>query len=276
MKRSSWFSLLFVIAPVVLVALVTFLFVPLAGHAADANPSFTNDLGMTFVWVPAGTFTMGSPEDEPERDLDEVPHEVTLTQGFYIQTTEVTQAQWAAVMGRNPSRFSACGPDCPVESVSWEMGREFARELSARDPNRTYRLPTEAEWEYACRAGTRTSFSMGPCIDTTRSNYNGNYFISGCTEEGLYRKNPLPVKSFSPNAWGLYDMHGNVGEWCQDRYGEYPQGPVTDPRGPDEGTFRVFRGGSWYSNPATCRSANREEGNPQGRYHSKGLRLVCE
>ncbi|MGD8387136.1 MAG: formylglycine-generating enzyme family protein [Desulfobacteraceae bacterium] len=270
MKRSLRFSVLFTIA------LVAFLSVPPTGYAADPKASLTNDLSMTFVWIPAGSFIMGSPEDEPERNLDETQHQVTLTQGFYIQTTEVTQAQWTAVMGRNPSRFPPCGPDCPVESVSWEMCQEFIRELSAWDPDHTYRLPTEAEWEYACRAGTPTSFSMGPCMDTTMANYNGNYFISGCTEEGVYRKNPMPVKSFSPNPWGLYDMHGNVGEWCQDRYGEYPKGPVTDPQGPDEGTFRVFRGGSWYSNPATCRSANREEGNPQGRYHSKGLRLICE
>ncbi len=249
--------------------------VPRAGEAGETSQSFTNEFGMTFVYVPAGSFTMGTPEDEPERDLDETLHEVTISKGFYIQATEVTQAQWKAVTGDNPSRFAACGGDCPVESVSWEMCRDFALRLNELDPGHTYRLPTEAEWEYACRAGTRTVYSVGDCLDTDQANFNGNYVLSGCTE-GIYRETTMPVGSFSPNPWGLVDMHGNVGEWCQDRYGEYPEGSATDPVGPDIGTFRVFRGGSWYANPATCRSGNREGGNPQLRYHSKGLRLVAE
>ena len=263
MKRSTLFAFL-----------VLVLAAPWA-RAQDPPASFTNAHGMTFVYIPAGTFTMGSPEEEPERSLDETLHEVTLTRGFYLQVAETTQAQWEAVTGENPSRFKACGEDCPVESVSWEQCRDFAQRLSDLDPERTYRLPTEAEWEYACRAGTRTIYSVGDCLETDQANFNGNYVLSGCTE-GIFRETPLPVKSFAPNPWGLYDMHGNVGEWCWDRYGEYPEGPAVDPRGPEIGTFRVFRGGSWYANPATCRSANREEGNPQGRYHSKGLRLVCE
>jgi formylglycine-generating enzyme required for sulfatase activity len=244
-------------------------------NAQDPPRSFTNAFGMTFVYIPAGTFDMGSPEEEPDRDLDETLHPVTLSRGFYLQESETTQAQWEAVTGENPSRFKACGPDCPVESVSWEMCEAFARRLSELDPERTYRLPTEAEWEYACRAGTRTPYWIGDCLETHQANFNGNYALSGCTL-GVYRETPLPVKSFPPNPWGLYDMHGNVGEWCADRYGDYPGGAVTDPAGTDIGTFRVFRGGSWYANPATCRSANREAGNPQGRYHSKGLRLLCE
>ena len=204
---------------------------------------FTNSLGQEFVYIKPGTFWMGSPSDEPERDNDETRHKVTLTKGFYLQTTEVTQGQWERVMGNDPSYFKDCGADCPVENVSWEDIQEFIRKLN-REEGKKYRLPTEAEWEYACRAGTETPFSFGKCLSTDQANYDGNYPMPGCGK-GAYREKPAPVKSFAPNAWGLYDMHGNVYEWCEDWLGVYPSGAVTDPEGPSNASVRVLRGGGW-------------------------------
>ena len=199
---------------------------------------------------------MGSPSNEPERVDNERQHRVTISKPFYLQTTEVTQGQWREVMGNNPSYFKNCGDDCPVEQVSWNDVREFIRKLNQREGANKYRLPTEAEWEYACRAGTDTPFYFGDCLSTDQANYNGNYPMPGCAK-GEYRKTPVPVGSFSPNAWGLYDMHGNVWEWCQDWYGNYPSGHVTDQTGPSSGSARVGRGGSFSSRAGYCRSANR-------------------
>ena len=224
---------------------------------------FTNSLGQAFVYIKPGTFWMGSPSDEPKRDSDETRHKVTLTKGFYLQTTEVTQGQWERVMGSNPSYFKNCGADCPVENVSWEDIQEFIRKLN-REEGKKYRLPTEAEWEYACRAGTETPFSFGKCLSTDQANYDGNYPMPGCGK-GAYREKPAPVKSFAPNAWGLYDMHGNVWEWCEDWKGDYPSGAVTDPEGPSNGSVRVLRGGSWSNYAGNCRSANRRGGAPGRR-----------
>jgi len=233
----------------------------------------SNSLGMKFVYIPPGTFTMGSPSNEPGRYDNERQHQVTLTKGFYMQTTEITQGQWMAVMGSNPSYFKNCGDSCPVEQVSWNDVQEFIRKLNGREGSGNYRLPTEAEWEYAARAGTDTPFSFGRCLSTDQANYNGNYPLSGCPK-GKYRKRTIAAASFFPNAWGLYDMHGNVWEWCQDWYGNYPSGSVTDPKGASSGSYRMLRGGSWYDGARYCRSANRYGGTPgrRGRYY--GFRLV--
>ena len=236
--------------------------------------ALTNSLGMKFVYIPPGEFMMGSPESEPGRDDNEKQHKVTLTKGFHMQTTEVTQGQWKAVMGSNPSDFKDCGNDCPVENVSWDDVREFIRKLNRKEGTDRYRLPTEAEWEYACRAGTTTPFSFGRCLSTDQANYNGRYPLENCPK-GEYREKTLPVASFAPNAWGLHDMHGNVWEWCQDWYGEdYPSGAVTDPGGPSTGSVRVLRGGSWFNDAGSCRAAIRGRDTPDVRGRNLGFRLV--
>jgi len=235
--------------------------------------SITNSLGMTFVLIPSGTFMMGSPEDEPERDDDELLHEVTLTQSFYMQTTQVTQSQWESIMVDNPSRFKDGASNCPVEEISWEDAQAFISKLNKQDGTGKYRLPTEAEWEYACRAGTSGPYHFGNCISTAQANYDGNYPLSNCPK-GEFREKTTPVGSFEPNAYGLYDMHGNVREWCQDWFDNYPTSTVTDPKGPVVGKFRVLRGGSWYYSANYCRSAYRNRFEPPGRYSSTGFRLV--
>ncbi len=235
------------------------------------DKTITNSLGMKFVKIPAGSFTMGSPSSEPDRDSDETQHRVTISNSFYMQTTEVTQGQWKAVMGSNPSKFSDCGNECPVEMVSWDDVQEFIKSLNRKGEG-TYRLPTEAEWEYAARAGTTTPFSFGSCLSTDQANYNGNYPLEGCSK-GTYRQKPVSVGSFSPNAYGLYDMHGNVWEWCADWKGDYPSGSVTDPTGPSSGSPRVIRGGSWSNIAQYCRSADRLSVTPGPRNYILGFRL---
>jgi uncharacterized protein (TIGR02996 family) len=216
-------------------------------------PTRTNAPGMKFAWCPPGTFLMGSPPSEPKRNGDEQQHRVTLTKGFWLGVTPVTQAQWQAAMGSNPSHFQ--GDDRPVEQVSWDDCREFCKKLAERD-SRRYRLPTEAEWEYACRAGTTTPFHFGATISTDQANYDGNYTY-GKGKKGVWREETTPVGSFPANAWGLYDMHGNVWEWCQDGYGPHPHSDIKDPQGQNNGDARVLRGGSWFNDPRWCRSACR-------------------
>ena len=221
--------------------------------------------GITFILVEPGSFLMGSPADEDSRGSDETQHRVTLTKAFYLGETEVTQAQWKKVMnGDNPSRFK--GDSLPVEIVSWSDCQEFCRKAG-------YRLPTEAEWEYACRADTTTPFSFGATISTDQANYDGNYAY-GNGRKGEYRGKTTPAGGFPANTWGFRDMHGNVWEWCQDRYGEYPNGPATDPTGPGSGEYRVLRGGSWYFNPWNCRSANRYWIDPSFHFIYVGFRAA--
>ncbi|MDY0361209.1 MAG: formylglycine-generating enzyme family protein [Desulforegulaceae bacterium] len=240
----------------------------------SSEDKFTNFLGMEFVYIKPGTFMMGSPSSESGRYDHEKQHKVTLTKGFFMQTTEVTQAQWKKVMGNNPSDFKNCGDNCPVENVSWYGAKDFIRKLNNKDKNFTYRLPTEAEWEYAARGGTTTPFYLGNCLSTKEANYDGNYPLSGCSK-GQYRKTTIPVKSFSPNKFGLYDMHGNVWEWCEDWKGDYPSGHVTDPSGPGSGSYRVLRGGSWSYDARSCRSANRYYFSPGYTDDSRGFRLAA-
>ncbi len=218
-----------------------------------------------FAYIPPGTFMMGSPSSEPKRDSDETQHRVTLTKGFYMQTTEITQGQWKAVMGGNPSHFKSCGDHCPVESVFWNDCQEFIRKLNQLAGTNRYRLPTEAEWEYAARAGSSARWSFGD-NEAQLKEYAWYSENSGGKTQSVARK--------KPNAWGLYDMHGNVWEWCQDWYGKYPSGSVTDPTGPSSGSYRVLRGGSWDSSAGYCRSAYRFHYTPGGRYSLLGARLL--
>ena len=242
---------------------------------ASPREKFTNSIGMEFASIPAGKFLMGSPATEQERDPDETRHEVTLTHAFRLGVYEVTQAQYEQVMGENPS-FSK-GARLPVEQVSYLDALIFCRKLSdlpaEKAAGRKYRLPTEAEWEYCCRAGTSTPFHFGNELNGTQANCFGE-FPYGTTQKGPSLGKTSPVGSYPPNAWGLHDMHGNVWEWCADRYGDYPKGPITDPRGPEVGSDCVLRGGSWIYVAALCRSAYRSRFDPSPRDYWSGFRLA--
>ncbi|MDR2149612.1 MAG: SUMF1/EgtB/PvdO family nonheme iron enzyme [Spirochaetaceae bacterium] len=247
-----------------------------------------------FVLIPAGTFIMGSPPSEAGRYTDEGPqHSVTISRPFYIGATEVTQNEWEQIMDANPSRFK--GDDLPVENVSWYDVIDYCIKRSEREeliPAYTkrgntitwnknangYRLPTEAEWEYAARAGTTGPFSTGDTITTDQANYNGYYPYTG--EKGLYRTQTTPVKTFEANPWGLFDVHGNVWEWCWDWHGFYPRDTqlmLIDPLNNKSASYRIYRGGSWGSSGANIRSANRSnkgEYTPSTRNSYIGFRLV--
>lgn len=227
----------------------------------------TNSLGMAFVLVRRGTFLMGSPPDERGRFADESQHPVTLTRDFYLASCPVTQALWREVTGESRSRFR--GDNRPVERVSWEDCQEFCRQLARLD-DRPYRLPTEAEWEYACRAGTSTAYFFGASLSSLRANCDHR----DPTGQGTTRGAPTPAGTFPANAWGLYDMHGNVSEWCADWYGPYPAEALEDYVGPEYGDFRVLRGGSWSSPRTSCRSACRFQFAPGDRHSDFGCR-VC-
>jgi len=231
----------------------------------------TDSLGVKLSLIPPGQFTMGSPKDEEWHRDDEVQHRVTMTKAFYLGSTEVTQRQWKALMGDNPSFFTD-SDDLPVETVTWEQAMTFCRKLSAKE-DASYRLPTEAEWEYACRAGTVTPFHNGETITTDQANYDGNNTYAG-GPKGVFRETTTPAGSFATNPWGLHDMHGNVWEWCADWYGEYPASEVRDPTGPAEGDRRIFRGGCWINFPAVCRSANRAKVVPVSWHFHLGFRVV--
>jgi formylglycine-generating enzyme required for sulfatase activity len=226
---------------------------------------FTNNIGMKFVLIPAGKFTMGSPPDEQDRFENEKQHEVRISKPFYLQNTEVSQGQWKKVMGDNPSHFEDCGDDCPVEKVSWLNAQEFINKLNHIEGSNKYRLPTEAEWEYACRANTKTAYSFGDEVDKL-----DQYAWYSANSEHQTQ----PVGKKKPNDWGLYDMHGNVWEWVEDWYGDYPSNSVIDPKGPDRGKRRVLRGGSWYLNAWNLRSAYRSWYNPELRRYLIGFRVA--
>lgn len=219
----------------------------------------TNQAGIEFVLIPAGEFMMGSMSG----NADERPvHRVAISQPFYMGKYEVTQTQWQAVMGNNPSYFKNCD-NCPVEQVSWDDAQQFLAKLNERNDGFHYRLLSEAEWEYACRAGTTGEYAGG--LDSMawyRSNSDN-------------KKHPVGTKQ--PNAWGLYDMHGNVWEWCQDWYDPnyYRNSPSSDPKGPSSGQYRVVRGGSWGSNASGPRSAFRFYNTPDHRFVIIGFRVVA-
>ncbi len=232
-------------------------------------------IGMKFMKIPAGTFLMGSPDTEKDRHDNEHQHKVTITKPFYMQTTEVTQGQWKEVMGTEPwkgKQYVKEGPNNAASWVSWDDAMAYCKKLSEQE-RKTYRLPTEAEWEYACRAGTDTAWSFG-----NDKKVLGDY--------AWYRENTVnigeqyahQVGQKKPNAFGLYDMHGNVYEWCHDYYGEdyYKQSSEKDPTGPTSGSARVVRGGSWVLSSRATRSADRGRGGAGFRGNFLGFRLVRE
>ena len=304
--------MMFFTRPLLIIVLVILL--PGLAVAADLSPGKSagerrvmevKGRQLALRWCPPGTFKMGSPATEPERTKDEPQHEVTLTHGFWMMETEVTQALWTAVAGKIDAKFK--GDDQPAEPVTWYDAVEFCNQLSTacglnpaytinketKDPKNHvedkqdalkwlvsdvpeangFRLPTEAQWEYACRAGTLTAFSWGVDVNTSMANYNGsNAYNNG--EKGPYLAKTTPVGSYPANPWGFRDIHGNVWEWCWDWYGSYAEGHVTDPVGPNEGETRVLRGGVWHYKPAYLRSAARYKDKPAKRWDLLGVRLI--
>jgi formylglycine-generating enzyme required for sulfatase activity len=241
-------------------------------------PTLTNTIGMKLASIPAGEFTMGSSEDR-QGDEDLRPqHKVKITKPFYLGVYEVKQSEYEKVMAKNPSSFKD-SPDQPVDSVTWEEATEFCKKLSElpeeKQAGRTYRLPTEAEWEYACRAGTQTVFHYGNSLSSSQANFIGHDPWGGAPH-GPHLGKTVKVGSYLPNAWGLYDMHGNVWEWCLDGPRLYTMDAQADPRGPDKGDKRVVRGGSWNTGGWTCRAAQRIAVAPSYRLNTIGFRVVCE
>ena len=232
---------------------------------------------MEMIYVAPGSFMMGSPKSE-DGDSDETQHRVTLTKGYWLGKYEVTQRQWESMMGDNPSRFQS--DNRPVENVSWTDCQRFITQVDALTRSQLggeARLPTEAEWEYACRAGTTTAYSWGNALNGDKANCDGSHPY-GTTTKGRCRKSTSNVGSYSPNAWGFYDMHGNVHEWCNDLFGSYG-GDATNPSGAASGRGRVLRGGSCNSSAKGCRSADRFWDRPGSRIHMwgsiYGFRLCC-
>ena len=248
---------------------------------------------LTMLWIPPGRFWMGSPEEEPQRRSAEGPQHLVQLQGFFLAQTPITQAQWREVadwkpnkgerawskkLNPNPSRFN--GEQRPVEQVSWEDAMEFCHRLSQRT-GRHYTLPSEAQWEYACRAGTTTPFHWGATISTNLANYNGRE-VYGDGEKGEYRQQTMDVASFPANPWGLHDMHGNVWEWCADQWHDNYEGAPEDGRAwidevakSNDLKLRLLRGGAWYFLPAHCRSAYRYYDPPGLRSYPFGFRVCC-
>jgi formylglycine-generating enzyme required for sulfatase activity len=265
-------------------------------EAGEGDKVLTNSLGMKLAPIPAGKFWMGSPATEKERDAIELRHEVEITRPFYLGAYEVTQAQYEKVWPKpgqgGRAHFTAAnggGPDHPMENIRWNQAVEFCKRLSAlpeeQKAGRRYRLPTEAEWEYACRAGTSTPFHHGDSLSSEQANFNGNFPYGGAAK-GPYLRKTAKAGSYKPNAWGLYDMHGNVAEWCSDYYdpGYYKKSPKADPRGPAKGVlptdykdfYRVIRGGCWLDEARACRSAYRFRAMPHDAYRLIGFRVACE
>ena len=266
-----------------------------SGCDAGIERAWRSPLGMEFVWIPAGTFQMGSPAGEAGRDDDERQHEVTISRGYWMGKYEVTQGEWEAVMGKNPSAFDECGSRCPVESVSWYDVLEFLLRLNERESGSGYwyRLPTEAEWEYAARAGSAGATPEGELRilgEHNASELDGQAWYGADTgvtyagaaecpdwaekQDEAERCGPRVVGLNRSNGWGLHDMLGNVWEWTADWYAEYPSGSATDPRGPDSGSGRVGRGGGWNNSAGIVRSAGRGNFSPGYRLYNIGFRLV--
>lgn len=264
---------------------------------AHAQPSqvITNSVGIQLARIPAGTFIMGSPRSEDERDSKEERHEVKITKPFYLGVYELKQSEYDVVAKGGVYRNSVFkGENNPVDNIEWVYAKDFCKVLSnlpkEKLAGRKYRLPTEAEWEYACRAGTSTAFHFGQSLSSDQANFNGNY-PAGDGKRGPYLRKTAPVGSYQPNAFGLYDMHGNVAEWCADWYDPeyYFDSPVDDPLGPPFGVvdtgfsnngtenfFVVVRGGSWVDDGRACRSAYRFRAQPKTSYRLIGFRVACD
>jgi formylglycine-generating enzyme required for sulfatase activity len=258
-----------------------------SNHAVQPAPGKTtpsvvaNTFGMKFVRIEPGRFTMGSPAAEEDHQANEKQHTRIIRHTFYLETTTVTQKQWKAVMGNDNNQSTFQGDDLPVEQVSWNDAMEFIGKLNASEKTngRHYRLPSEGEWEYACRAGTMTPFSFGTTIRTDQVNYKGTD-VYGTGQPGEDRQKTVPARSFQPNAWGLYQMHGNVWQWCASVYlADYGDGEITDPQEKEQMSvngIRVLRGGSWYTTPNFCRSARRGGKAPDSRNFNIGFRLCMD
>jgi uncharacterized protein (TIGR02996 family) len=262
----------------------------LAAGVEPCHPVLTNSVGMALALIPAGTFWMGSPAKEPGRYEDEGRRaQVQITRPFYLGVTPVTQEEYEGLIGNNPSHFRTGGTGeaevmgldtrrHPVEDVSWHAAVAFCEVLSAlpqeKEAGRVYRLPTESEWEYACRAGTTSAVHFGATLSSREANFDGNFPCG--TARGLYLARTCPVASYRPNAWGLFDMHGNVWEWCADWFDHnYPdRRPRVDPPGPERGETRVLRGGSWFGYGRNCRSACRYMHPPHNATERFGFRVA--
>ena len=252
----------------------------------NSAPSFENSLGMGFAKVVPGTFRMGSTPTELCRKADEEAHVVVISKPFWIGIHPVTQKQFMTVMNRNPSAAKHNGENRPVESVSWDEATEFCRRLAdcpaERAGGRKYRLPTEAEWEYACRAGTQTAYAFGDQLSPQQANLGGTKYNTR-RSPGVYRGRITDIGEYPGNAWGVFDMHGNVWEWCEDFYapdygiGSPNKEAQTDPKGPASGKERVIKGGCWSSSEATdCRSARRGKLGQRLAKDTIGFRVVCD
>lgn len=253
------------------------------GPSLGAKKDFTIELKRSFFlprkycrfsifFIPPGEFTMGSPISEEGRVANEVPHRVGLKKDIWMMETLVTQELYQTVTGVNPSGFND-DVNNPVEFVSYTDAIKFCKKLSEKT-DKSWRLPTEAEWEYACRAGTVTPFSYGNILTSGMANFDGNFPYGEGAKVSVFRERTVPVKTFEPNAWGLYDMHGNLWEWCADWFGDYSTGKVTDPLGPETGKYRVLRGGSWSYHGKNLRSACRVFGSPEYKSRNIGFRAV--
>jgi uncharacterized protein (TIGR02996 family) len=253
----------------------------LAAGVTPCVPEMTNSIGMRFALIPPGSFRMGSTNREEHRTADEARHEVEITRAFWLGVFPVTQVQYRKVTRRNPSGFSARGAasasvaglntsSLPVDSLSWRDAVAFCDRLSRarqeRQAGRVYRLPTDAEWEYACRAGTTTAYYCGATLSAQQANCDG--------------ERPGDVGSYAPNAWGLYDLHGQVWEWCHDWFDDggesYYSSPARDPQGPAEGERRILRGGAWADEGSWCRAAYRNADEPDRASYEYGCRVVCD
>jgi len=246
-----------------------------------------NSIGIKLIPIPVGEFMMGSPKDEKGHRDQEQRHRVRITKPFYMGVYEVTQGQYQRLMNKNPSSFSVGGEfkdkvagmdtsQFPVEHVTWDEAVAFCKQLTEKE-GKLYRLPTEAEWEYACRAGTNTPFEFGSQLNGSEANCDGGKPF-GTETKGPYLERPVVVGRYPANGFGLYDMHGNVWEWCADwsESDYYEKSPPSDPTGPKTGLRRAVRGGGWYARPVDCRSASRGSERPQQARSYNGFRVVCE
>jgi formylglycine-generating enzyme required for sulfatase activity len=243
--------MLFFVTTAVLIGASSFVIDAAAQEKGFDSPA----IGAKFVLIPGGTFMIGAA----------AKHQVIISKPYYMQVTEVTQGQWLKVMGNNPSMFNACGDDCPVENISWVDVQEFIRRLNQKEGINKYRLPTEAEWEFACRAGSAVKDAPDVKVDEF-----GDYAWYDANSDRKIH----PVATKKPNTWGLYDMHGNVSEWCQDWYDDYPEGQLIDPKGPSAGQHKVLRGGSWLGSIVTLSCSFRSEDYAVVRSNDIGFRLV--